>query len=535
MLLPNGPGVRHANAQLVAHPPSARSEKRPGGAGGAGGAGATGCRVACAAGLWMASRRTSQRATAVDPPVDRVEVEEVTPKEAEEKQNYSWDQQWYPVLPLSMLEGSGPEPIKLLNRDLVLWKDDSGEWVCTGGICPHRLAPLARGRVQNGQLMCRFHGWCFKGDGLCAKVPMAEGDDKAEKRLIGTACSKLDLYPTKVRKGLLFVWPHADSAAAARSEPFVAEELSESPNWSVFDAPASWRVWLEQSWDPSHAPFLHQYALPNFSPELAYPMEPFQVEDLGDEGLSAVHGGYMQSNKGMTAQRRFAPPCANSTSYLYPDGRIVGFNFYFVPLEEGKVRQITTSYFVPSPQQASQKSNLSGNMMQMSKVVLKGRTVGSTDQPKESLVVSLKRRACEKWPELGRIRRGLKIQQLLQGLIGDQDNTVLSFQDSVGLPAVRSGRLRQPQVSQRCPPTKFSPKSSWRYGGPATEYLLETPADELVARFGSWVQQRGGGPFGRKEGGEGVTPAAGVFDRWQAHTCFGRDAQAALGFLTRLG
>ena len=26
-------------------------------------------------------------------------------------------------------------------------------------------------------------------------------------------------------------------------------------------------------------------------------------------------------------------------------------------------------------------------------------------------------------------------------------------------------------------------------------------------------------------GGEGVTPAAGVFDRWQAHTCFGRDAQ----------
>ena len=29
-------------------------------------------------------------------------------------------------------------------------------------------------------------------------------------------------------------------------------------------------------------------------------------------------------------------------------------------------------------------------------------------------MVSLKRRACEKWPELGRIRRGLKIQQLLQ-------------------------------------------------------------------------------------------------------------------------
>lgn len=48
-------------------------------------------------------------------------------------------------------------------KDLVLWKDGEGEWRCTDGICPHRLAPLARGRVtENGELMCRFHGWCFK-------------------------------------------------------------------------------------------------------------------------------------------------------------------------------------------------------------------------------------------------------------------------------------------------------------------------------------------------------------------------------------
>jgi hypothetical protein len=132
-------------------------------------------------------------------------------------------------------------------------------------------------------------------------------------------------------------------------------------------------VWLEQSWDPSHAPFLHQYALPNFAPEYASAMEPFQIQDLGDEGLKVSHGGYMQSNMGMKADRRFMPPCANSTSYLYPDGRIIGFNFYFIPTEPGKVRQITTSYFVPSKDEESkQKSNLSGNMMQMSKVVLKG-------------------------------------------------------------------------------------------------------------------------------------------------------------------
>ena len=30
---------------------------------------------------------------------------------------YSWEKQWYPVFPLAMLEGKGPEAIKLLNKD----------------------------------------------------------------------------------------------------------------------------------------------------------------------------------------------------------------------------------------------------------------------------------------------------------------------------------------------------------------------------------------------------------------------------------
>ena len=204
---------------------------------------------------------------------------------------------------------------------------------------------------------------------------MAEGDEEATAKLVGQDCSKLASYPTKTKKGLLFVWPHDSIEEASKKEPFVPSELSESPNWSCFDVPAGWRVWLEQSWDPSHAPFLHQYALPNFAPEYASAMEPFEIQDLGDEGLSVQHGGYMQSNMGMKADRRFMPPCANSTAYRYPDGRIIGFNFYFVPTEPGKVRQITTSYFVPSNTEEKQKNQLSGNMMQMSQVVLQGDLV----------------------------------------------------------------------------------------------------------------------------------------------------------------
>ena len=46
--------------------------------------------------------------------------------------------------------------------------------------------------------------------------------------------------------GLLFVWADASSAEeAAAKEPFVPEELGESPNWSCFDVPASWSLGLK--------------------------------------------------------------------------------------------------------------------------------------------------------------------------------------------------------------------------------------------------------------------------------------------------
>eukprot|EP00442_Polarella_glacialis_P045579 CAMPEP_0115062222 /NCGR_PEP_ID=MMETSP0227-20121206/8422_1 /TAXON_ID=89957 /ORGANISM="Polarella glacialis, Strain CCMP 1383" /LENGTH=629 /DNA_ID=CAMNT_0002447569 /DNA_START=47 /DNA_END=1936 /DNA_ORIENTATION=- len=441
---------------------------------------------------------------------------------------YSWERQWYPVMPVTMLEGNGPEPLKLLGKDLVLFRDLSSTWRCTGGICPHRLAPLAKGRVnEQGQLMCRFHGWCFEGkSGKCAKVPMAEGDAEAEKRLLGTAASQLASYPTKIVKGLLFVWPHVGSEEEASStEPVVMEELGESPNWGVIDAPASWRVWMEQSWDPSHAPFLHQFSLGNFAPENAVAMTPFKVEDLGDAGLRAEHGGYMKTNMDLQANRRFAPPCANFTTYVYPDGRTTGFSFYFVPTEANTVRQITTSYFVPAPAGAKDDKSQGGlkGQLQMSQVIMKGRTIEKVKGPKKSLVASAMDAACKRWPGLGPIRRGFKVLDILNARLGDQDNAVLSFQDSVGLPSVQSGALRSPAPSQR-------------YGGPASEYLLETHADALVSRFDTWVAARGGGPFG-SESAEKMKSAAdemksgnGVFDRWAAHTSFAKDAQAALSF-----
>ena len=51
---------------------------------------------------------------------------------------FNWFAQWYPVLPLSYLEGDKPTKLKLLGLDIVLWPDQEGTWRAGRDQCPHR-------------------------------------------------------------------------------------------------------------------------------------------------------------------------------------------------------------------------------------------------------------------------------------------------------------------------------------------------------------------------------------------------------------
>jgi phenylpropionate dioxygenase-like ring-hydroxylating dioxygenase large terminal subunit len=36
-----------------------------------------------------------------------------------------------------------PNPVTILGRELVLWRDQQGDWRAFNDVCPHRLAPLS--------------------------------------------------------------------------------------------------------------------------------------------------------------------------------------------------------------------------------------------------------------------------------------------------------------------------------------------------------------------------------------------------------
>lgn len=66
---------------------------------------------------------------------------------------------------------SGPLAIKLLGEHYVAWRAADGNVVAAPDRCPHREAPLSKGKLVDGCVTCPYHGWTFGSQGRCVEVP----------------------------------------------------------------------------------------------------------------------------------------------------------------------------------------------------------------------------------------------------------------------------------------------------------------------------------------------------------------------------
>lgn len=77
---------------------------------------------------------------------------------------------WYCCLPIGELT-DGPKPFTLLGEKVVLWLDAEGKPAAAEDRCCHRTAPLSMGMVENGCVVCPYHGWTFDRAGRCVRIP----------------------------------------------------------------------------------------------------------------------------------------------------------------------------------------------------------------------------------------------------------------------------------------------------------------------------------------------------------------------------
>ncbi|KAG4185930.1 hypothetical protein ERO13_A08G011100v2 [Gossypium hirsutum] len=191
----------------------------------------------------------------IEPPMPEVEAEVG-------KERFDWYSQWYPVMPVCDLDKRVPHGKKVLGLDLVVWWDkNENEWKVFDDTCPHRLAPLSEGRIdQWGRLQCVYHGWCFGGNGDCKIIPQAPVDGPPV-HTFKKAC--VAVYPSVVQHDIVWVWPNADpqykDIITKKKPPYIP--VLDDPSFSKLmgnrDIPYGYEVLVENLMDPAHVPYAH--------------------------------------------------------------------------------------------------------------------------------------------------------------------------------------------------------------------------------------------------------------------------------------
>ncbi|KAL4034858.1 hypothetical protein IC575_003527 [Cucumis melo] len=225
-------------------------------------------------------------------------------------------------MPICDLDKRVPQGKTVMGIDVVVWwdKNESG-WKVFDDLCPHRLAPLSEGRIDEwGRLQCVHHGWCFNGSGDCKFIPQAPAPpDGPPVHTSKRAC--VSVYPSVVQNDILWFWPNSDpqykDIMAKKTPPFIPE--LDDPSYTKLiisrDLPYGYEVLTENLMDPAHVPYAHygivsrqQTKHKKADREGGQPIE-IVVRDLD------VHG--FISNQGL-GHSKFVAPCVLYTSFNLP-------------------------------------------------------------------------------------------------------------------------------------------------------------------------------------------------------------------------
>ncbi len=139
-----------------------------------------------------------------------------------------------------------PHAVILKGLPLVLFRS-KGKIHALADRCPHRGAPLSKGSVREGCLVCPYHGWRFEGDGACHSIPGLNCYSSKE-------IHRAQAYRAEERYGLIWV------SSSSNSEGTIPQ-ISIGPNEKRFQfdvqVNSPLKDVVENALDPLHTHFVH--------------------------------------------------------------------------------------------------------------------------------------------------------------------------------------------------------------------------------------------------------------------------------------
>ncbi|MCH4245833.1 aromatic ring-hydroxylating dioxygenase subunit alpha [Acinetobacter gerneri] len=111
---------------------------------------------------------------------------------------------------------------KIMNINIVIYRNQDGAPVALRDRCPHRFAPLSLGQRDGDELVCPYHALKFDCTGKCTHNPHGKGH-------IPTA-AKVQTFPMVERYGFLWIWMGDAEQADAGLLPDYNELISGHKN-----------------------------------------------------------------------------------------------------------------------------------------------------------------------------------------------------------------------------------------------------------------------------------------------------------------
>ena len=121
---------------------------------------------------------------------------------------------WYWLCRSSEIRRGKVRAMRLLGRELAVYRGTDGAIVALDAYCAHMGAHLAEGRVEGDGLRCFFHRWRYGPDGSCTDIPCLEGRPGARMRV--------KRWPTAERYGMVWLWTGEHAAHAVPEVPELA-------------------------------------------------------------------------------------------------------------------------------------------------------------------------------------------------------------------------------------------------------------------------------------------------------------------------
>jgi phenylpropionate dioxygenase-like ring-hydroxylating dioxygenase large terminal subunit len=165
---------------------------------------------------------------------------------------------WYAVAWDNEVTGQ-PRKVTVLGQDLALFRTPDGRAHCVSDLCVHRGGSLGKGWMKDGCIVCPYHGWEFKPDGECNRIPASPGGGPIPKK------ARVDAYPTVERYG--WVWVFLGDLPEEERPPIPEFPELENPAWRVVRGEYNWnanyeRV-VENGVDVAHTAFVHTFGNPD--------------------------------------------------------------------------------------------------------------------------------------------------------------------------------------------------------------------------------------------------------------------------------